>query len=149
MYNFFLILHSWNRWLVLIFAIIAIYRAVSGWQGDKNFSKQDSMVGGIFIGVLHLQVLIGLILYFILSPITQAAFEDFGAAMRNAEMRFWAVEHSTGMIIAAVIAQIGRILSKKAPSGRLKHKRAFIYYTIAFVLILITMPYLIRPFFRI
>jgi uncharacterized membrane protein YozB (DUF420 family) len=149
MYNFFLILHSWNRWLVIIFAIVAIYQAIRGWQGNKNFLQQDSLVGGIFIGVLHLQVLIGLILYFVLSPVTQAAFEDFGAAMRNAELRFWAVEHSTGMIIAAVIAQVGRILSKKAPTDRQKHKRAFIYYTIAFVLILITMPYLIRPFFRI
>jgi hypothetical protein len=149
MYNFFLILHSWTRWLVIIMAIIAIYRAFAGWQNNKPFVKEDHIIGGVFIGLIHLQVLIGLILYFILSPITQTAFEDFGAAMRNSELRFWAVEHITGMILAAVIAQVGRILSKKAPTDRLKHKRAFIYFIIAFVLILITMPYIIRPFFRI
>lgn len=149
MYDFFLVLHSWTRWLVIILAIIAIYKAFTGWQGNKIFSKQDSIIGGVFIGVIHLQVVIGLILYFVLSPITQTAFEDFGAAMRNAELRFWAVEHITGMILAAIIAQVGRILSKKAPTDILKHKRAFIYYVIAFVLILITMPYIIRPLFRI
>lgn len=149
MYNTILIFHSWTRWLVLIFALIAIVKAFRGWQSRDAFQKSDSTLGGIYIGFLHLQVLLGLILYFFLSPVTEIAFSDFGSAMKNSTLRFWAVEHITGMIIAAVVAQVGRIKSKKAINDIQKHKKAFIFYLISFIIILISMPYVIRPLFRI
>lgn len=149
MYNFLLIVHSWNRWLVLIFAILAIFRALQGWRKNEPFLKPDRVVGGIFVGLMHLQFLTGLILYIWLSPITQIAFSDFGAAMKNPELRFFGVEHITGMIIAVIVAQIGRTKSKKAPNDVLKHKRAFIFYTISVIIIIISMPFVMRPLLRI
>lgn len=101
------------------------------------------------MGLMHLQFLTGLILYIWLSPITQIAFSDFGAAMKNPELRFFGVEHITGMIIAVIVAQIGRTKSKKAPNDVLKHKRAFIFYTISVIIIIISMPFVMRPLLRI
>lgn len=148
MYNILLILHSWNRWVVLILSLIVIYRAFQGWRNQKEFLKKDQSLGGFFIGSLHLQLLVGLILYFALSPVVETAFTDFGAAMGNPDLRFWAVEHTLGMFLAVVVAQVGRIVSKKAPNDTLKHKRAFIYYSIALMLMLVSIPYTDRPWFR-
>ncbi|MDQ3395734.1 MAG: hypothetical protein M3512_16730 [Bacteroidota bacterium] len=149
MYNTILIIHSWTRWFVLIFALIAIIKAFRGWQGNLKFEKSDSSIGGMFVGTMHLQVLLGLLLYFWLSPDTDIAFSDFGAAMKNPTLRFWAVEHIIGMVIAVVVAQVGRNKSKTATEDIQKHRKTFIYYLISIVIVLLSMPYVIRPLFRI
>jgi len=59
MYNFTLFLHSWSRWLVLILAVIAIFKAMAGWLGKQPFSKQDNILGASFVGSMHLQLLLG------------------------------------------------------------------------------------------
>lgn len=149
MYEALLIAHSWLRWAVLIFGLGAIFLAYRGWGSNKPFGATDNRFGTFFIASLHLQLLLGLVLYFFLSPITQTAFQDMGAAMRNPDQRFWAVEHLVGMLIAVVVAQIGRIKSKKAPTDLQKHKRAAIYFTIALILILVSIPFATRPWFRV
>jgi uncharacterized membrane protein len=148
MYEALLIAHSWLRWAVLIFGLVAIFLAYQGWGSNKPFGPTDNRFGTFFIGSLHLQLLIGLILYFFLSPVTQTALQNMGAAMRDRDLRFWAVEHLVGMVIAVVVAQIGRIKSRKAPTDLQKHKRAAIYFTIALILILISIPIVTRPWFR-
>ncbi len=153
MYEFLLILHSYNRWLVLLLALIVIFRSFSGWQSRKPYTKPDNIFHAAFVGVVHLQLLTGLLLYFVYSPVTQQIFQDFGASMKNASLRFWAVEHIAGMLIGTVLAQLGRTLSKKAPTPELKHKRAFIYSLIAIIIILLSIPFGIinqetRPLFR-
>lgn len=153
MYNFLLHFHSINRWLVLIFALLVLIRSFTGWQNRRAYIKTDNTFHAIFIGVVHLQFLIGLLLYFVYSPITQQAFADFGASMKNSSLRFWAVEHISLNIIGVVLAQVGRTLSKKATSDVLKHKRAFIYTLIAILIILLAIPFGIindevRPLWR-
>jgi hypothetical protein len=152
MYLTLLQVHNILRWLVLILGLIAIIKALGGWQGNKPFTKGDNLVNVLFIAFLHTQLLIGLLLYFVFSPITQQAFADFGAAMKNAGLRFWAVEHLVGMVIAVAVAQIGRIKSKKSTTDLLKHKRAFIFYSIAFIIIMVFIPWgwfnEYRPLFR-
>ncbi len=141
MYDIFLLLHSWLRWVVLILAIIVIIKSFIGWKGNKTYGKADNALSASFMGMLHLQLLIGLILYFFLSPITQAAFADFGGAMGDASQRYWAVEHILMMIIGVVVAQIGRTKSKKATLDSNKFKTAAIFYTIAIIIILSRIPF--------
>ena len=140
-YDIFLFLHSWIRWLILILGIIAIFKAYSGWFGKKPYSKGDNGISAAFMGTLHLNLLIGLILYFFLSPIVDSALNDFGAAMKNSGLRFWAVEHILVNVIAVVVAQIGRSKAKKAVDIVRKHKLTAIYYTIAFILLLSRIPW--------
>ena len=92
----------------------------------------------------HLQVTIGLLLYVGLSPVTQTAFKDFGAAMKAPVLRFWAVEHIFMMILAAVFATVGNIKSKKADGDAKKHKMALIFFGISFVLLLAGIPWPFR-----
>ena len=141
MTDFLLFLHSWTRWIILILGLIVIIQGYSGWKGNKLFLKGHNTRSAIFVGFFHLQVLMGLIIYFALSPVVQTAFEDFGVAMKNSDLRFWAVEHGFIMIVAAVVAQIGRIKIKKAASDVLKHKATFVYFLIALILVLSRIPW--------
>ncbi len=148
MYSILLFIHSWTRWLVLIAAFWAIFRALSGWQGKKLFTKQDNIAGAVFVGSVHLQLLLGLLLYFLGTHWFEILIADPKATMKNPLARFWAVEHILAMIIAAVIAQIGRTLSKKGMEDIHKHKTAFIYFTVSIILIIISIPFVSRPLFR-
>ena len=151
MYPILLALHSWSRWLVIVFGLIAIYRAYVGWTGRRRFVGADNGMGASFVGSMHLQVLLGLGLYFGLSPWGLNAMKQAGA-MKDPTARFFGMEHVVVMILAAVLAQVGRSLSKKAKDDTLKHKKAFTYFAIALVLVLLMIPWGIwnpaRPLFR-
>ena len=85
--------------------------------------------------------LVGLVLYFFLSPITNAAFQNFGAAMKNADLRFYAVEHFLMMLIAVVLVHIGRSKSKKAAQPRKKFGISLVFFGIAYIIMLAAIPW--------
>ena len=152
MYEILLILHSWLRWVVLGLGLYAIYANYAGWQAQRSFTASDKKINTMFIGTLHLQLVIGLILYGI-SPMMQSIMADFGGSMKVKELRFWSVEHMTGMIIGILIAQIGSIKSKKASSDTSKFRIACVYFGIGLLIILLMIPFGIwnpeRPLFRV
>ncbi len=141
MYDIFLIAHSWLRWITLLLAVIVIFKSFVGWFGNGIYSKGDNGMAAGFVGTLHLQLLIGLVLYVFLSPITSAAFQDFGAAMKNGAVRYWAVEHIFVMILGIIIAQVGRTKAKKAAGDVKKFRTQAIFFTIAVVLMLSRIPF--------
>jgi hypothetical protein len=151
-YEIFLMLHSWVRWLVVILAVVTLFRAYRGWLGGRAWSGGDDRLGMIFGGMFDLQVLVGLILYFFVSPITTGALRNFGSAMANAGVRFFTVEHALLMIIAAIVVHIGSSMVKKETSDKGKFKKAALWYTAAIVLLLIAIPWPFlatgRPLFR-
>jgi hypothetical protein len=85
--------------------------------------------------------LVGLALYLVFSPTVQAAFGNIGAAMRNPEYRFFVVEHAVGMLIAIVLAHVGRIRSKKAKTDAARFKSAALFYGLALLIILASIPW--------
>ena len=141
MYEFFLIVHSWLRWITLLLAIVVIFKSYAGWLGSKAYTKGDNGMSAGFVGTLHLQLLIGLVLYVFLSPWTQTAFQDFGGAMKDSMLRYWAVEHIFVMILGIIIAQIGRTKARKAVEDVKKFKTQALFFTIAIVLMLSRIPF--------
>ena len=145
MYTFTLFLHSWNRWLILIAGIIVIGSAIKGLIANSEFTRFQKRWSTVFISSLHLQLLVGIIMYFFLSPVT-------ALAMKDSMLRFWAVEHTLVNIIAIGIAQTGSILAKKAGTQQSKHRRTLLWTGIAFILILAMIPMgmmgVSRPLFR-
>ena len=81
LYNITLYLHSWNRWIILIAGLLTIIFAISGMVNKKDYTKRDRVTSLVFISSLHLQLLIGLLLYFVLSPITLQALSDFALVL--------------------------------------------------------------------
>jgi hypothetical protein len=129
------------RWVVLVLAVVTVVRAFSGWLGKKEWAALDKRLGLFFTSSIDVQVLLGLILYILLSPITRSALQDFGAAMSNAVLRFWAVEHLFSMAVAVALAHVGRALSKRATTDTSKHRRAAIWFGLATLAILVAIPW--------
>ena len=144
-YTSVLLVHSILRYALLLFAVVAIYRAFSGWFGNKPFTTTDNKVGAFLIGTVHSQLLLGLVLYGFLSPYVEIGLANMKAAMKTPIVRYWTVEHIFIMIIAVVLFQLGRTLSKKATTDKAKHQRAAIFFTIALILVFMMIPW---PFYN-
>ena len=145
MYDAALVLHSLLRWVVLLLGLLAIARAISGRAGRRPWTGADERAGRFFTSALDLQMLIGLILYFVLSPITGAGIRDIGAAMKNDGLRFWTVEHLIGMVIGITLAHIGRGRISKTTDAARRHRTALVFFTLALIVILLSIPWPGRP----
>jgi hypothetical protein len=143
MYTTVLALHSWIRWIALIAAVGTTLAALRGKVAGAN-SLADRW-GMVAMMVLDTQMLLGLLLYFVLSPNTKAIMENFGAAMKDPALRFWAVEHTVTMFAAIAAAHVGRVLARKAASDAAKRTRLLICFGLATVLIILGMPWPGRP----
>jgi heme A synthase len=151
MYNGVLLLHSWVRWVALV-AVVGTVLAALRIQNASDRGRADRW-SLIAMATLDLQMLLGLLLYFALSPFTTEAMKNFGAAMADSNLRFWAVEHITSMFGAVIVAHIGRALARKASSPAALRRRLLICFALATVLIVIGTPWPGfangRPLFRI
>jgi hypothetical protein len=150
-YSIFLTIHSLTRWAVLITAVLAIVTAWQGWSGSVAWTATKARFASWFVNTTSIQLVIGLILYGALSPITLKAFSDFGAAMKDSAIRYWAVEHMTMMLIAVALVHIGSGRIRKGADDKAKHRAAAIFFTIAFVFIMASIPWSgvnVRPLFR-
>lgn len=140
MYAFILGTHNVLRWVVILAALLAIGNALMGWLGKRNWKESDRRFGVAFVGALDLQILLGLLLQFVLSPVTKSAYANMKVAMKEPALRFFAVEHIVVMILAAVLAHVGSVMVKRsAPEA--KYRTAAIFYGLAFLAILFGIPW--------
>lgn len=140
-YKILLEAHSGFRWLVLVLVIVLIARSLTGLFNSGKYQKIDNILAASFVGIMHLQLVIGLVLYFFLSPMTNIAFKDFGGAMKDSELRFWAVEHFAVMLLAIIAAQAGRSISKKANDHSVKFRFQAIFFGVSLLLMLFGIPW--------
>jgi low temperature requirement protein LtrA len=125
-------LHSTLRYLILVALLVVIIKSLLGWLGKKQYTNLDNKLGLYLFIFTHMQLLIGLILYFVSDMV------QFNAAtMKNKELRYWAVEHVALMLISVVLITMARITSKKMTSDEAKHKRMLIFNGVALLLILV------------
>ena len=137
MYTFMLNLHNYLRWAVLIIGLIAIVLAWAGVASRGRWTPQQVSLGRWFTSAFDLQVLVGLLLYVWLSPVTTGAFSDMGAAMKNSGVRFYVAEHALLMIVAVVLVHIGAARARKKDSPL----QVAIFYTLALVAVLAVIPW--------
>lgn len=138
---FFVTLHSILRWLIVLAALFTIIRAATGLSFKRGWMALDNRASLWYTVLLDIQVLVGIILYFFLSPTTLVALQNFSGAMRDSTMRFFAVEHVVIMLVAVVVAHIGRSMVKKAPDAAAKHRRTLIWTVVSIVLVLAAVPW--------
>ena len=132
------------RWLILFGGLASIIIGIRGWSEHRQWSSSADKTGLLYTISLDIQLLLGLLLYVVFSPVTTRHFSDFGAAMGNSTVRFFLVEHLALIILALVLAHIGRARVGKAEDPVSKYKNATIFYGISLVLVLIAIPW---PFF--
>jgi len=145
MYVTLLSVHSILRWLVVLGTIYTLYRAYSGLFSKRSFDPADSKTRQYTVIFAHLQVVIGIALYF-LSPLTQYFLSNFSTAVKLKEIRFYGMEHTVTLLIAVILMTIGSAISKKKTDDRAKFKALAIWFTIAFILMLLMIPWPLSPF---
>jgi len=141
MFSTFLFLHSWLRWIILVLALVIIVKSIMGMSGNKDYLKGDNIMASSFVGLLDLQFLFGIVMYFWLSPITSGAWSGDISPMKDAGIRYWAVEHLAMMLIAIVLAHIGKAKAKRLSESSKKFKIQAIFFGIALLLILSRIPW--------
>lgn len=143
MYTTVLLLHSWIRWIALVAVVGVVLAAVRGKvEGERSLADRWGMAAMM---ALDLQMLLGLLLYFGLSPNMREILNHFGESMQRADTRFYAVEHVGAMFVAIVLSHVGRVLARKAQNPAAKRMRLLVCFGIALALILIGMPWPGRP----
>lgn len=140
MYTTLLSIHSIVRWFILIVFIYAIIRAFYGLLLKKEFSKTDNKVLFVTALLAHIQLLVGVWLYFI-SPIVSFFIHNFPVAVKQNEFRFFGMEHGLTMLLAIILITIGSSLAKRKETSKSKFKTIALWYGLSLVLILIAIPY--------
>ena len=121
--DFLIILHGHNRWLMLIFALMAILSIIANMRDAKEYKKITKLSGSIYAYALALQFLIGLALFF---PKGNALNWDMSALRIQ-------LEHATTMILAVAIAHSPAAWKKLETSKRLRN--TLIAYLVSLFLI--------------
>lgn len=146
-----LVIHNLLRWAVLLFGLWTVLNALTGVFSKRTFTAGDNRSNLLFMISCDIQLLIGLILYFSNSWFDR--LKDLGNNMKDPVNRFFTMEHMSIMMIAWILVHIGRASVKRANTDAAKHKRMLIFFGIAFVFILGSIPWpfreaIARPWFR-
>jgi len=128
--------HSGLRWLVLGLLIYAIYNAA---VNKTSYEKRDKMINLFAMISLHIQLFLGLILYY-----TSGNVSFDSGWMKNAVTRFYGMEHLLGMLLAIIVVTVGRKMAEKQEEPEQKNKKILVWYTIGLFLILASIPWPFR-----
>lgn len=137
-------LHSFMPYVLLTVLILALLKSFIAYQKGQEHTEAHRKNGLIVLILAHLQLTIGLVLYFI-SPITTSAFTDMGSAMKDSTLRLYAIEHPVVMILAIILITRAYSKSKKNIDDRTKHKIKWVSYLASLVLILSKIPWSVWP----
>jgi len=127
-------LHSGVRWIALVALVTGVIAGLIGVINKKGFKRKQLYSTAVY--ALHLQLLIGIILYFISSKVHFT--EGF---MKDSMSRFYALEHPLIMIIGVILVTIGYSKAKKLEDPLKQSKKILIFYTIGLLLILWMIPW--------
>lgn len=133
-----LALHNIIRWAVLLFGILTVLNAFTGIIRKRIFTESDNKSNLLFMISCDIQLLLGLILFFMNS------YPGRMSNLKDVSVRFFVMEHALMMIIAWILVHVGRVAVKKADADAAKHKRMLIFFGLALLIILISIPWPFR-----
>lgn len=127
--------HSGLRYIVLALLLIAIVNAIANLKSN-TYVKKDKMINLFTMVSLHIQLVLGLILYFVSDKV-----QFVEGLMGNANLRFYAVEHISLMLLSIILITLGRKKAEKHVDPNIKHKLILRYYGLGLILIFIAIPW--------
>lgn len=131
-------LHSFLAYLALLGLIISFFYAMVGAFSGREFLDKDRKFGLFGLIPVHIQLLVGLVLYFV-SPV---GFSNLsGAAMSDAMSRLYALEHPLINIIAVALITIGYSRAKRLTESRARFRSIYMFYGIGLIFILSRIPW--------
>ena len=131
--------HSYLAYAALALLVLASINAILGLTSKKLFTDKDLRISLFTMIICHIQLLVGLIVYFV----SEKGFQAFAieGAMKNSDLRLTMLEHPLINIIALVLITIGGSKHKKEESNNGKFKKIAVFYTLGLVLILSRLPW--------
>ncbi len=114
--GFVLMLHSINRWIIVVVAVIALIKFLLGWLRDQPYQGADRGLMAAYAGLLDLQLLMGIVLLI-----------DRDFARRP-------LEHAITMLIAIVLAHLSRLWRDKP--DKVKFRNNFLAILVGILLII-------------
>jgi len=136
MYHFIQKFHSGWAYLALLLLFIASLNSLIGYLTKKEFTPKDRKIALFALISMHIQLLVGLILYFV----STYGKESFGL-MEDAALRLTSLEHPLVNIIAIVLITIAWSKHKKATTSETKFKALYMPYIVALLLVLSRIPW--------
>ncbi len=136
MYHFIQKFHSGWAYIALLLLVIAVINSFIGMSSKKEFTAKDRKIALFGLIATHIQLLVGLILYFI-SPLGSALFGQ----MKDAAARLTSLEHPLTNIIAIILITIGWSKHKKASTSTGKFRSIAIFFLLGLLLILSRIPW--------
>lgn len=140
MYNFIQKFHSGWAYLALLILVIAVVNSLIGMSSKKEFTLKDRKIALFALIAIHIQFLVGIILYFV-SPNGLQMLKAVGMGGLTTESRLLALEHPLINIIAITLITIGWSKHKKLLTSESKFKTFSIFYGLGLVLILSRIPW--------
>ena len=131
--------HSGLAYLALLALILVILWSLVGALSGREFQEKDRKIALVAFILCHIQLLVGLILYFV-SPLGYSLLAG-GGAMADATARLTALEHPLINILAIVLVSVGFIRAKKLESSTAKFRSIYMLYAVGLVLILSRIPW--------
>jgi hypothetical protein len=128
--------HSGVAYLALGILLIAVVNALIGMSSKRNFTDNDRKISLFALIFCHVQLLLGLIVYFV-SPLGMAALGQ----MSNAELRLTSLEHPLINILAVALITVGWSKHKKEDSSNGKFKKIGLLYLSGLLFILSRLPW--------
>ena len=127
----FTFIHSIFGWLILFLLFMSVLTAFIKY--NKTTACKATKIHLFTMIVLHTQLIIGLVQYFMSPKVTFAA-----GFMKDTVTRFFALEHPLLMIIGTIVITIGYLKSKKKISP---NKTIAVYYLIGLILVASRFPW--------
>lgn len=133
--------HSGLRWIVLLILIITAVKSIGGIVGKKTYLSIDKKLASFTVMFFHLQLVLGFILFF------ANDWASMFGEMKDPGIRFFTVEHTLGMFLAAILLTVGSAKAKRASSDEKKFKTIAWTFTISLVMVLAFIPWPFREIF--
>jgi uncharacterized membrane protein YqhA len=144
MYSGLVHLHNVLRWVILLLLIIALLRHLAGMSNKRPINDRDRSIDLFLMIAAHITLVLGIYQWFAGSwGINIFRTYSMKEIMDNTALRFWAVEHISGMVIAIILITIGRGAVKRSIDWT-THKKAFWFFLIALLIILASVPWPFR-----
>jgi hypothetical protein len=147
MYRWVLIAHGAWRWVVIIAGVAAIAGALQGLRRQKPWAPTSARLGRLFGIAVDIQVLMGAVLYVVLSPLTAGGLRAPIVATSPSEVRFFAIEHISIMVLTLLAVHLSAVIIRKGRGDAARQRRAVMCYGLTLLILLSGIPWW-RPWLR-
>ena len=128
-------LHHYLPYVLFFLMGLVILKSIKGMVNQEEYTESDKKLGLFAMIVAHVQLMVGIALYFV-SPMVIS----MGDAMKDATTRLYAMEHPLMMVVAIVLLTMARSKTKNL-SDVSAHKKNLLFFVLALVAIVSRIPW--------